>query len=408
VDERERRLYRFFAVNYFAQGMAGLAYEPIDYLLKDGLRLGPAAAAAFVTWMTLPMTIKPVFGLLTDLLPWAGRRRAPHMVAVSLLTAASWGALAVLRGYRYGPTLALLVLVSVGTVLADVVCEGVMVERGQERDRTGPYQAAKVGMLYVTLTLTGLGGGWLAAHASYRAVFLLAAAFPLATAATAARVDDPDVGGVPETAARGLAGLRSALGTGRAWAMAAAILLWSFSPFLGTAEFYYQSQALRLSPVFIGALSTAGWLAGVAGAALFSRFCSDRGASARLARWSVLAGGPLSLLYALYVGPLSALLLTVLFGLTGVAFRLAWMDLCARACPKGAEATTFAAFMAVFNIAAAGSNWTGGAFYERLAAARGAYPAVVILSLAGTACTFAAWPLLRWAAPREAGPVTGR
>ena len=95
------------------------------------------------------------------------------------------------------------------------------------------------------------------------------------------------------------------------------------------------------------------------------------------------------------------MILTVLFSLTGVIFRLAWMDLAARACPEGAEATAFAAFMAVFNIAASASNGMGGAFYEKLTAAHGAYAAMVILSLVGTACTFACWPLLRFALPRD-------
>jgi len=401
VEDRERRLYGFFAVNYLVQGLAGLAYEPIDYLLKDGLRLGSADAALFVTWMTLPFTFKPLFGLLTDFLPWSGRRRAPHMVAVSLLTSGAWAALALLRGWRYGPTLALLLLVNVGTVLSDVVCEGVMVERGRELGKTGPFQAAKVGMLYAALVLSGLGGGWLAAHAGYRTIFLLAACLPLATAAAAARVDDPAVGGVAATAARGWSGLSSVFAERRAWAIAAAIFLWSFCPFLGIAEFYYQSVALKLSPVFIGALTTAGGLAGAAGAAIFGRLSRGRAESVKLARWSVAIGGPLGLLYLGYVGPGSALALTVLYGLTGVVFRLSWMDLCARSCPKGAEATTFAAFMAVFNLAAAASNAAGGACYDRLAAARGPYFAMAALTLAGTVCTFAAWPLLRWAAPTD-------
>lgn len=402
MDLRERRLYAFFAVNYFVQGLAGLAYEPLDYLLKDGLKLGSADAALFVTWMTLPLTFKPVFGLLTDLLPWYGRRRIPHMIGVSLLTSGAWAALALLRGWRYGPTLALLILVNVGTVLSDVVCEGVMVERGQERGKTGPYQAAKVGMLYASLVLSGLGGGWLAAHAGFRTIFLIAAALPLAAAVAAARVDDADVGGAREVAARGLSGLREVLARPSFWAASAAIFLWSFSPFLGIAEFYYQTRALGLSPVFIGALTTAGGIAGALGAGIFARLSRAPGASARLARLSVLVGGPLSLLGVFYLGPRTALALTILFGLTGVIFRLAWMDLCARACPKGAEATTFAAFMAVFNLAAAASNMTGGAFYDRLAVAHGAYFAMAALALAGSACTFAAWPLLRAAVSHPA------
>jgi MFS family permease len=401
MTARERRLYYFFAVTYFAEGMAGLAYEPVDYLLKDVLHLGAGQAALFITWMTLPLTIKPLFGLLTDLLPWAGKRRKPHMIGVTLLTSVGWGLLAYMRGYRYGPALAILILINVGFVLSDIVCDGVMVERGKESGKTGPYQAVQIGTLYATLILTGLGGGWLAAHASYKTIFLLAAIFPLTAAASAIWIDEPEVGSVPETAARGWVGIKKLIRDPRAWAVAAAIFLWDFCPFLGTAQFYYQSVALKMSPEFIGLLSTVGGFAGVAGAALYAKYSSEAGGTQRVARWSVSVGGALTLLYVFYVGPWSIMALTVLFNLTGVVFRLAWMDLAARACPEGAEATAFAAFMAVFNIAASASNGVGGAFYEKLNVSHGPYAAMVILSLIGTACTFACWPLLKFALPRD-------
>lgn len=398
---RERRLYAFFAACYLAQGLGGIAYEPVGYLMKDVLGLGPGAAAAMVAWTTLPLTLKPLFGLLTDLLPWAGRRRAPHLVAVSLLTTAAWAALALSGGYRYGPVLLLLTLVNVGYVLSDVVCDGVMVERGREKGASGPYQAVQIGTLYLTMTVTGLGGGWLAAHASYRTVFLLAAAFPVLSALAARWIDEPGVGGVPETAARGARGLLALARSRRAWAVAAAIFLLGFTPFLGTAQFYYQSEALGLSPVFIGALSTLSGVAGVAGAGLFARLSARAGGAERVARWSVPAAAALSLLNVFYLGRWPVAALTVLFSLAGVAFRLAWMDLAARASPEGAEATAFAAFMAVFNLTAAASNTAGGVLYERLAAAHGAYPAMLLLTAIGTAATLLAWPLLRWAAPRS-------
>jgi predicted MFS family arabinose efflux permease len=401
LTARERRLYGFFAVVYFAEGMAGLAYEPVDYLLKDVMHLGPAQAALFITLMTLPLTIKPVFGLLTDMLPWAGRRRKPHMVAFSLIVSVGWLLLAFLQNYSYWPSLAVLALINVGFVLSALVCGGVMVERGKANGKTGPYQAVQIGTLYATLILTGLGGGWLVTHASYKIIFLLAAIFPLMAAASAVWIDEPQVGGVQESASRSWTGIKTFFRDPRVWAIFAAIFLWDFCPFLGTAQFYYQSVALKLSPVFIGGLSTVGGVAGVAGAALFGKLSARPGGTQRLARWSISAGGALTLLYVFYVGAWSIMLLSILFGLSGVVFRLAWMDLAARACPEGAEATAFAAFMAVFNIAAAASNGIGGALYERLTAAHGAYAAMVILSGVGTACTFACWPLLRYAIPRD-------
>ena len=389
------RIYLFFAVNYFAQGMGGLAYEPVSYYLKDALGLGPAQAAVFVAWMTLPLTIKPLFGVLTDFLPWAGKRRAPHLVAVSVLTSLGWLLLAGLKGPSYPAALGLLILVNVGFVLSDVVCDGVMVERGKERGKTGLYQAVSIGTLYGTLIVTGFGGGWLAQHAPYRWVFVLTACFPMLTALSAGWIDEAGVGDVKETAARGWGGLSGMFRDPKAWAVALGIFLWSFCPFLGTAQFYYQSEALGLSPIFIGGLSTAGGLAGMAGAALFGRLTAQ--GTEKVARASVWLGAPLSLLVLFYRGPLSIVILTLLFSLTGVVFRLAWMDLAAKSCPEGAEATVFAAYMAVFNIAASASNTLGGSLYERLAASHGAYAAMALLSLVGTAGTLAAWPCLRFA-----------
>ena len=395
---RRDRLLVFFAINCFAQGMGGLAYEPVSYYLKDALSLGPAQSAAFVAWMTLPLTIKPLFGVLTDFLPWAGKRRRPHLVAVSLLTSVGWLLLAGLKSAQYGAALALLILVNVGFVLSDVVCDAVMVERGKERGLTGLYQAVSIGTLYATLIVTGLGGGWLAQHSTYRTAFLLAAIFPALTAASAFWLEEAGVGDLTSTASKGLQGLKTMLHDARSWAVAGGIFLWNFCPFLGTAQFFYQSEALKLSPVFIGGLSTAGGLAGLAGAALFGKLTA--GGSERIAKASIWLGAPLSLLYLFYAGPTSVAVLNVLFSLTGVVFRLAWMDLAAKSCPEGAEATAFAAYMAVFNIAASVSNTVGGRWYESLAASRGPYEAMVMLSAVGTAGTLAAWPCLRSALRR--------
>jgi predicted MFS family arabinose efflux permease len=388
------RAYGFFALNYLAQGLAGLAYEPVSYLLKDGLGLGPGGSAAFVSWMTLPLTIKPLFGLLTDLLPWKGRRRAPHLAVAALGTAVSWLALAALGTPPYGLALLLLVLVNVGTVLCDVICDGFMVERGGAAGKTAVYQAVQIGVLYLTLVVTGLGGGWLAAHASYRTSFLVAAVFPLLILASLAFLDEKGGARRGETAAAGWAALRTLAGSRDARLVAGGIFLFSFTPFLGTAQFYYQAEHLRLSPMFIGGLSTASGLAGMAGAAVFGRAASGSWGSARLARLSVTLGAPLSLLYLFYTGSHAVLALTVLFALSGVVFRLAWMDLAAKVCPAGAEATSYAFFMAVFNLAAMASNAAGGALYGRWSAAWGPWGAMAVLSLIGTAATVACLPLL--------------
>lgn len=393
MDERARRLSLFFAVNYFAQGMAGIAYTPLSYLLKDDLGLGAAESAVFISVMTLPLMLKPFFGLLTDLLPWRGRRRAPHLAAVSLLNSACWLLMAWAGGTSYALALALALVVNVSFVLADVVCDGVMVERGKESGRTAFFQSVQQGTLYLTLVVTGLGGGLLAKSPTL--AFLLCAAFPLMTAWSSRWLDESGTLELRETAAQGWAGLRAAAREPRVWAAAAGIFLWSFWPFLGTAQFYYQSETLKLSPVFIGGLSTASGVAGLLAAGVFGRLTRAPGVSERLLRWSIAGSAALGCLYAAYEHAYAVLAITLVSSFFGVLFRLAWLDLAARSCPQGAEATVFAAFMAVFNLSAMASNWLGGELWSLLVPSRGPYLAMIDLTVLSIAATLACWPLLR-------------
>lgn len=384
----------FFALNYLAQGLGGFVYEPVSFLLKDGLGLGPAESARFVSLMTLPFLLKPLLGAASDLVSVRGLRRRPHLALVAGAATAAWLALAALPTYAYWPLLALLVLVNVGTVGADVVCDGVMVEQGRRTGKTGLYQAVQLAVLYASLVATGLGGGWLAARARPREVFLLAAAVQSLTLASLwwARED--------RVASPARAGLRAlwALAKDRSfWALGALIFLWSFTPFLGTAQFYYQAEALKLDPVFIGLTITLSGVAGVAGAAFYGGYASRRWPLETLARAAVLVGAPLTLLYLFYVGRWSVAALSFVFGFSSVALRLALMDLAAQSSPPGAEAASFAAYMSVFNLAASASNMVGGAVYERLAKGPGPYAALVALTLIGAAATASCWFVLPYA-----------
>lgn len=396
------RLYVFFIGVYLAQGLVGVAYEPISFLLKDGLGLGPGESASFVAWMTLPFLFKPLLGLAADALPLGGRRRVPWLVLAGIATSAGWMTLASLPEYRYGPTLVLLTAVNVGIIFADVLCDGVMVERGKEGDKTGLYQAVQIGTLYACALATGFGGGWLAQHASMRAVFGMVGGVPLLIAAAALLVPEaPQPAGAPRRTARAAVAL---LKDRSAWALAAVIFLINFVPFQGTAFFFYQTDGLEFSKVLIGTLSSLDGFAGLAGAALFWRLYNKdvtiaghtfRLSPGLLARLSAVATVPLTLLYLFYREPFTAGALTMVLGAAGVAARLSLMDLAARSIPVGGEAAGFALFMSVFNLAAWASNTAGAKAYG-LMAPNGPHMAMATLIFVSAAATSLALPLLRF------------
>lgn len=395
----------FFIATYLAQGLIGIAYEPIYYLQKDVLGLGVRESGFFAAAMTLPFLFKPVLGAVSDAFPLGGRRRVPYLLLATLATALGWTALAFTPRYTVFNCVLLLIVVHVGISFVDVLCDGVMVERGKAMKKTGVYQSVQIGTLYLMLVVSGVGGGFLAEHASYKAIFALTACFPLMILFTLWTVDEQPLENDPHTVRRFRDGMLVLFKNPVFWASSAIILLFNFKPYQGTARFFYQNDALGFSKILIGSLTSLDGISGVAGAGLYWWLLDRKirvGArsivltTATLVKATVILGAPLSLLWVGYRTPGTAAVITVLFGFLGVAMRLSLMDLVAQACPKHGEATAFALFMSVFNLAAWGSNTTGAVLYGNLGEHLGAHGAMAALIVFGAACTALCWPFLRY------------
>ena len=93
-----------------------------------------------------------------------------------------------------------------------------------------------------------------------------------------------------------------------------------------------------------------------------------------------------TLAYLVYRGPVSGIIITVVFGAIGMTTQLAFLDLAAKACPQRAEATFFALLMSVYNLGMRSAEWTGANLYDWVG-----YAPLVLIS---TAFTAAAWLLV--------------
>lgn len=164
-----------------------------------GLGLDPAAAGAFLTAAGLGYALKPLFGPLTDRLPVLGRRRTGWLLVAGAVTAAGWGWVAAGGGATATGLLAGLLVVNLGVTLSDVVCDGLMVEAGQARDKatggTGgnrPLQTAQWAAGLGGILLGSAAGGVIAARAGLPAVAVASAGLPLLAAGLAwVLVDEP-------------------------------------------------------------------------------------------------------------------------------------------------------------------------------------------------------------------------
>src|SRR5512146_1741435 len=65
---------------YYAYGALGLVAIAEAFWIKSALTLTPAELASIGVWLTLPWTIKMVFGQLADSVPLFGSQRRAYVV----------------------------------------------------------------------------------------------------------------------------------------------------------------------------------------------------------------------------------------------------------------------------------------------------------------------------------------
>jgi hypothetical protein len=183
---------------YFAYGALGIIDVARDMWIKESLSLSPAELAGIGVWLSLPWTIKMVFGQLVDSVPLFGSQRRAYVLIGAAFTASGMvtlagtagGWLAILKPDQAYVLGALLIVL--GAVIQDVVADAMSSEVVERVDAAGNPRPdgdirADLGMVQVLgrlalgigiLSVAGLSG-FLAQHFTREQVFLAGLVIPL-------------------------------------------------------------------------------------------------------------------------------------------------------------------------------------------------------------------------------------
>ncbi|MFA5901304.1 MAG: hypothetical protein WC829_19555 [Hyphomicrobium sp.] len=189
---------------YFAYGALGLIAVAESFWVKKALTLSPAELAALNVWVTLPWTVKMVFGELVDSVPIFGSQRRIYvfmgagLIAVGMLllagAAGGWLTFASPENlYRLGAFISVL-----GVVIQDVVADAMSAEVVERENPDGtPRNKEEVdrelgmvqvlGRLALSLGMFCVAGlaGWIASIYAYEDVFLAGLIIPVISASGA-------------------------------------------------------------------------------------------------------------------------------------------------------------------------------------------------------------------------------
>jgi predicted MFS family arabinose efflux permease len=399
-----RRFSLFFAIVYFAQGLAdlsaGLVNQPAQYLLKEQLGLTAAESGMFWAIVGLGWTCKPLYGLLSDFIPFAGYHRKSYLLFMSGLGMSGWLTLSLLSPH-YVFLLAIFTLCATTLAFCDVMTDALMVEAGRPRGLTGQFQAVQWAAMSLALVLAQLGGGYLSMYATPHFVFLLVALFPTLTClVTLWLVHEPPAARTRREMHATALSLKRVGQSRTLWMVAGFLFFWNFSPSFGTPLLYYQTDVLHFSKVYIGSLGAIANAAGIVGAAVFFLYCR-RLPLRRLLAIAIGLGVLATLGYLGLVGPRSALVISLFFGVINQFTHLAVLDLAARTCPARAEGTVFALLMATLNFGKTGGTALGGWLYDH-----SGFSFLIIISAGFTACCWGLLPFLDEKTSEECNYVT--
>ncbi len=365
-----------------------LAKLPLQFLLKDHLHVKPEMMAAFFGLTGLAWYFKPLAGLLSDAVPLRGSRRRNYLLVSGLGAGLLWALLGLVP-HQYGPLVWTLVAANAFAVLASSVSGGLLVEEGQRQGLTGRLGSLRETIIAGSSLLAQPVGGFLAERAFGWTAGIGAALFlGLIPAALLLLPEER----VPAREANFTETLKAQLGpvlrSRGLWLATLFIFLKELSPGFGTPLFYFQTNTLHFSKLFLGGLGAVFNAAAVAGALVYALLCL-RLPLGRLLPGAIVLSAASSLLFLGYHSHASALGVQGISGFLGIFASVALMDLAARTTPAGGEAMGYSLLMSAFNLGLTGSDILGAWLYSHFHLP---FAALVWIS-AGT--TLLALPLMR-------------
>lgn len=368
------RDYRLFAMIYFVQGVLGLSGLAFTLFLDGVMKLSVAQIATLFSITTIPWTIKPFYGMISDSYPlFKGQRRKPYIVLFCILATIGW--IIVLKGASeksYSLIVLGMLLEGLGVAFTDVVCDGLAVQKSPTEAEAKNIQNTCWGSRYFGATLAGFGGGWLLQHYlgwpfydSFMNVFFISTFLPLVPLTVAFFVKEDIVKNAESAGiAHSLKVLGSALNTEKRLLIAAAfIFMWNCTLSFGTPFTLFMKKELGFGETFIGTLGSIGSLGGIFGMFIYGVYLKGV-LLKRILKYTIWIGFASTFLMFFVLSRTSAFSVYFILGILGYISFLPTMALAVRATPKEAEASTYALLMSLANTGGVVATYLGGQLYE--------------------------------------------
>jgi folate/biopterin transporter len=377
------------ATIYFVEGALGLARLAQTFLLKDEFKLGPAELSATLGLLSLPWTIKPLYGFLSDGFPILGYRRRSYLVLAGFVGFLSYMVLAfgldvvsaadgVDTSMAMTITIISLLLSSASIALSDVVADGIVVQKTRDASEQGDdaiaggLQSLCWGSAAIGALISAYFSGSLLESMSPREVFGIASVLPLAVSGISFMIQEEPVGKqkvngevndvemeqTEASVSEQMSSLWSAMRQPNIYKPVLFLFLWKATPTSDGAMLYFMTDDIGFGPEFLGRVRLVTAASSLLGVFLYNQYLR-RVPIKDVLLWTSIVSVPLGLTQLLLIShynrelgiPDGAFVFgdDVVLSILGEIAFLPTLVLAARLCPPGIEAVLFATLMSIYN-----------------------------------------------------------
>lgn len=381
-----------FALVYFfsPNGLSSLPNLTLNFLLKETLKLSATQLAYFSAITILGWAIKPLWGLVSDLIPIFGSKRKSYLILTSLLAAICWLTLSLTQNYTVWLLLTILTISSFAYAFQDVVTDALMIEIGKKEKKLATFQSIQWLAVSIAQVITGFIGGLAAEKLRAQTTFGIAVLFPLMIALIVLivlkKTEEEPVLKFKEFKEN----FKNAILTKEFLLVNLFLFLWRFSPSFGAPMFYYQVDVLHFSKIFLGSLASLSAIGSAIGAISFN-YLTKYIKFKKLLFWSVLLGGLLtfwSLIYLtnfirqnLYLAKILAIIDSLVFSVLGMIFFLTMLTFAAQKTNPKLAGSIFAFVTSVMNVGLMASEVLGGLLFAKI----GLAPLIIVSGMTSLA-----------------------
>jgi folate/biopterin transporter len=406
----------------FNQGLASISELAVSYYYKDTLKIEPARLSQLMSIIALPWMIKPIFGLITDLLPICGYRRKIYIILCGLLNILCWTCMATMNLSVSGATI-LLLLINLGLSFSTVVGEAIVVELSQlskdDSSKTKDYVSMFFFCKYVGALFSAYMKGLLVEKMNVKGVFLIASILPWLLVVSGMVL-------LEESIKKSNHSAYGTIGTGEAnsdgdsspdlmkefcefmckkYVIVPTIFIIVFmaTPSYNDPFFYFLTDELKFTPSDLGKISFFSTLATLIAIWMYQQYFKTCNFKMMITIGSILSfffsfcGYILVLRINLKLGISDYILVLVsnsFLSMLGELILMPMLALAAQLCPKNLEGTVYSLFMSALNFGGILSGLNGSFLTTFLGITSKDYSNLYLLILISNIISLAPLPML--------------